>query len=186
MVATSSGGSRSSQPRSPPGPDPGLGAVGLSWIATLIPALDVQPLKQGLPAPISHLLTPSALGPARDRPPPRPRVRPWGRRSRHAPGDAPCPGAARDVSAPFPKALQILDVKPPLKTRMQPLHANCCLFKPQSKNSGRCYPRVAALHASRVPGILKGSAFRPVSTPPQCNVHFYQGSCLMAPINFDF
>lgn len=43
----------------------------------------------------------------------------------------------------------------------------------------KCYPRVAALHANCVPVILKHSAFRLVSTLPQCIVHFYHGSCLM-------
>ena len=51
------------------------------------------------------------------RPPLRPQVRPRGRASCRAPGNAPRPRAAHDASAPFSKVAQILDVKVSLKHR---------------------------------------------------------------------
>lgn len=87
----------------------------------------------------------------------------------------------------LPKAVQIWDVKLPLKHRYSHHTRTVYFLNHQVKiQACKCYPKVATLHASHVPWILKGSAFRPLSTPPQCNRHFYQGSCLMAPINFDF
>lgn len=71
------------------------------------------------------------------------------------------------TSSSPPKAVQIWDVKLPLKHRHSHHTQTVYILNHQVKiQACKCYPRVATLHASHVPWILKGSAFRPVSTHP--------------------
>lgn len=108
----------------------------------------------------------------------------WGQSELLSPG---CFPSWSSKQTSFPKAVQMWDVELPLKYRYSHHTHTVYFLNHQVKiQTWKWYPRVATPHASHVPWILKGSAFRPVSTPPQCNTHFYQGSCLMAPINFDF